>query len=404
MLVFRVMYDAFGFLPEAINLLQIGLVALCAVLIVDYVGTLSNSRVTGRIVAVLWILSAGTANALSWQATNHEKLALVFALLTALVVGTVRSRSTRAAYLVGGLATLLAAFALNSKEIAFFLAVVLPIQGFFFAGARAVLPTLYVAAFAGTYLFRLKPDFAPYAFGETSVSWLFPYSAGLLGFVRSDFGPLRLSDGGIRVAAALAAITVIVVGCLVYASLVLKDRTTLRFRAAATLAAWWGSCLVIIVNPGNSLYCLLVPSVGFLGTIVVVSEDLAGRWGGVRPRWTVRAGLLALFAGTFVWMLLPGQALERHLSACRNVAAAHAAMRREVPETSHGPFVFVLDGGNERMRWLFFDSSERCVMNFALRRPGDLPHSIARGERSDGDEGTYYFRFDSAFELRSIER
>jgi hypothetical protein len=170
------------------------------------------------------------------------------------------------------------------------------------------------------------------------------------------------------------------------------------------MLTWFVSSFGIILNQDSAPYCLLVPSVGFLGVIVIAAEDLAWMIGGKWLRTVTLSALLAWYGGTFLWMASPGHALGVHVQACRKIAESHAKIRAHVVDETSGPFGFLLEGGNLRMRWLFFDKYEPSLMNFVLRREGEFTHFVAAPGSDRIASAPYVFRYDRAFNLREIRR
>ena len=125
---------------------------------------------------VLWSVSLPVFSAGFWQATQHDKLAFVFAF-TALSLGLWAIRHTRVEgrLIAGAILTILFALAINSKEIAFFLPVAAAAQVSFLApisGLRGKLhaawvyavPAVYSAYYIFAYMHRLSPQWGQHVF------------------------------------------------------------------------------------------------------------------------------------------------------------------------------------------------------------------------------------------------
>jgi hypothetical protein len=125
---------------------------------------------------VFWSLSLPVSSAGFWQATQHDKLALVFAF-TALSLGLWAIRHTRVkgGLIAGVMLTILFALAINSKEIAFFLPVAAAAQVSFLApmsGLRERLhaasvyavPVVYSAYYMFAYMHRMNPQWGHHVF------------------------------------------------------------------------------------------------------------------------------------------------------------------------------------------------------------------------------------------------
>jgi hypothetical protein len=125
---------------------------------------------------LFWSLSLPVSSAGFWQATQHDKLALVFAF-AALSVGlwAIRRTRVRGRLIAGATLPILFALAINSKEIAFFLPVASAAQVSFLApmsGLRERLhaasvyavPMVYSVYYIVAYMHRLNPQWGQHVF------------------------------------------------------------------------------------------------------------------------------------------------------------------------------------------------------------------------------------------------
>jgi len=167
MVVFSLSRDGCGFSAPCLNTIQIAELLGCFAL-----GTLHLHQLLGRplIVAccmLVWALSPPVFMAGFWQATQHDKLAFLFAFaalslgLRALGGGSLPARLAASLGV-----TMLFVLAINSKEIAFFLPAAAIAQILLFApgagfrarvaaGAVYAVPVAYAAAYTGAYLWHL---------------------------------------------------------------------------------------------------------------------------------------------------------------------------------------------------------------------------------------------------------
>jgi hypothetical protein len=398
----------FGFRSEALNLVQFFLLGLCALAAFVHLRQLLENRLAAFGAAVLWILSLPVAHAAFWQATQHDKLAFLFTILTLFVTlhgirsknpGANRSdrsdRSDRFApgffsspWPVSAVAMILAALAVATKPVAFMLPAALVAQAILFTtdkNRRAYLrscavislPVLFVVAYALVYRFRMTPE------------WLAHTTSGSIGtnvlvYIRNiaNIG----HDGSLWIAALLFAP---VAAAWLYA----LWRVASRPRTVEGLSPilvylcviFLGSMVLLVRAEFAPSFYLLVPLFAFTGSLTAIKGRFA-----IAGVTCVVLGLLSMYG-----VSLFGQSqLNQWNRNAQGVAEGYRVMQQlvNVRDLKSLSFFFQSEPEPETYFYLFSDGTHQTVdaslPSFIFRTPlkvplnqtfGDVPSSASPG-------------------------
>jgi len=377
MLVFAGGKALCGYDARCVNALQLSLLGLGGGLIFLHLHQLTRRRFEPLLVTLLWFGAFATRSAAFWQATQHDKLALVF-IVAALVTASAFRRtrgpwSMAAANLCVLVPTVLA---LNAKEIAFALPVMLVAQALLLprdaverrhALGRVAAPALFGLAFAAVYLARMPEFWRDHVGGgdwthnlsllarlavnlppdRPGTTWLYAPTLAVLAWAlwRGRASPPRLHEPELRAALYLLAVAVL------------------------------GVATALLTRHPDAYY-LLTPAFGGCGAAVLLfGRLLRGAGLGGAPR---KALLAALF---LPYLLLHAGELRADRSAGRFLArTAHAArgldeIARHARAHAPGTYLFVFATKPREFFYLFrggADGGDPLTMNFALETGGSF--------------------------------
>ncbi len=180
-------HSLFPYNAEAVNLVQFVLLGLGALLAFIHVRQLLGNRYSAFATGVFWLISLPAIHAAFWQATQHDKLAFIFILLT-LSVSFHAIRLDRPKLIPAFTLLLLAlvAVAVATKPVAFMLPGALVAQMVLFtprrnrsahlrAAALIAMPTAYAIVYIVGYLMKMTPEWQAHATGWNIVSNIFIY-------------------------------------------------------------------------------------------------------------------------------------------------------------------------------------------------------------------------------------
>ena len=159
----------FGFQSELFNLVQFLLLGLCALAAYIHLRQLFGHRIVAFGVSSLWLLSLPVADAAFWQATQHDKLAFLFTILTLiLTLHAIRLDGAIRVPIYVVLNLILVALAVAAKPVAFMLPIALTAQLVFLTTGKTrsgyrrtpglmMVPAVYVALYAIAYMLATTP-------------------------------------------------------------------------------------------------------------------------------------------------------------------------------------------------------------------------------------------------------
>jgi hypothetical protein len=170
-------HRVFPFDVEAINMVQFVLLGLGALLAYIHVCQLLGKRVAAIGASMLWLLSLPAIHAAFWQATQHDKLAFIFVLLTLVVsLYAIRLDRPKLIPIFTLLILLLVTVAVATKPVAFVLPGALVAQvvlftpqksrsGYLRAGSLILIPTAYAIVFIAGYLLKMDQEWLAHTTG-----------------------------------------------------------------------------------------------------------------------------------------------------------------------------------------------------------------------------------------------
>lgn len=392
MLVFHALATWFGIgATEVVNAVQIGLIATTSSLIILWLHALSGRLGAAVTAALLWCTSTPVVDALGWQATNHDKTAALFTVACLLVAARAsRARGLGAFFAINLGVTLLAALALNSKEIAFVLVGMIPAQAFLIAGGplrnrlaevvRFSIPIAFTAGFVALYLSRVPPDWGTHLYsGNLSVT-LGRYTDWLLNQTWPVWNPATWT-------AAVAAIAAVGIS--------IADRRPSVATAASAVLTF--GCFVLTVRLLHiGPYLLLIPSIGCYALLAMALPPTASmpmRVASIVVRCVLVGAMLVGAWGEVTWRSESAYVM-RHAEP---IQIAFREIRTKLPNFPNDTYHFVFEPCDPILEHKYFD---RCVDGTrgtlaavfgapAITAVCDTPTEIADGEIGPWDSCIY---------------
>lgn len=408
--------DFFGPNVAWVNLLQIGLLGIGLFLLFLHSLQITANIYVSLFALALTLLSSAVADMLLWQATQHDKLMIIFAtaalILNFYVVSAAEIRWSR--LLAFSLTILLSvAIANNAKETAMFIPAALAAQYALFrrkdAGALSprLVPIVLVAAY--------DLYFYAYYFSHIAAAWdrhisggnLLGTSSDLLAYLFSAGNFMNLGEWG----RAQAVHATCFWGIIAAAAGLLLVRVTNR---PAELGPRWKAGVYFIViaaavfaistrTSHPNAYYMLLPQWAFgilLGLLAVPFGDAAANWRNIAAI-SLFAILFVAQALSFSAYFLDGGAGRRLLVASRGLQDSAAAIRLAAPLGRQGTIQigysepmdgswFLLMGGGQNI--------DPHLAAFIYRTPTHLAPKV-RAAASDSLDGCKRFELDKSYQV-----
>lgn len=341
----------FPFDAEAINLIQFVLLGLGALTIYIHTLQLLGKRSAAFGASILWIFSLPAIHAAFWQATQHDKLAFIFILLTLIVsLYAIRMDRPKLTPVFTALLLVLVAVAVATKPVAFMLPGALVAQvilftpkknrsGYLRAGAVILVPAVYASIYAAGYLLKMNEDWRAHA---TSGD----ITTNILIYVRSvtnlDY------DGSLR----LAVLLFVPVGFAWVFALWRWGKSHIMTESAAKttddrdavlvyLCAIFMGCIIVLARARHPVsFYVLLPMFAFTASLATVATSFLANES-VRIRRYGISVILAVVIGLLLscWGSVTGKSrLGNWSQAATNLAEGYAVLRDSV-DTENIQFV-----------------------------------------------------------------
>ena len=309
MVTFALSRDACGLNTPCLNGVQIVLLLLCLAMGTMHLHQLLRRPVLVAICMGVWCLSLPVFDAGFWQATQHDKLAFLFAIAgLSLGLAALRRRPKGLALLAANLALFaLFVLALNAKEIAFFLPAAAIAQILLLAPAGAILdrvrdgfavyalPLIYAVIYIGIYLLRMKTGWQGHVMGGDPATNIAYYALSLMGRQHTGLLISCIVLAVLAVSGCVAAMRTRqvegLIGGLAYLLVILGANLVLVLRAQYPdnfylLVADWafigeiGSCYAILSATGRPVRYVGFAAIAVLALVFLHkrSGDMFG-WG-----------------------------------------------------------------------------------------------------------------------------
>ena len=341
MLAFRAMHGGCGYDWRCLNAVQIGLVLAAAVLLLCHGAQVLRSQALAAALALVWLASLPVLDAVTWQATSHDKLAAVFTLgvLVLLHWACAAPHSRR---VVTGASTVLAvltAIALNAKESAFFLPLLLPLAAVLWGvprkregllqAALVVLPaTAFSAYYVALYLIRLDASWAAHVLSAGST-----WNVRVLGaYLNAALQPAAWHAAAFL--AAGGALALVLRRHARGAGSVLSALARPEVQATLYFACFFaGAALLAVKTRFPGPYYMYIPGIGWYGLLAALGQALG------RERHAVLRGVGVLAIGLLCVDLVASVRHQtsdatRHarlLAASRRLSRKLPALRERLP-------------------------------------------------------------------------
>ena len=374
MLAFWAMRRACGYGWRCLNAAQIGLVLAGAVLLWCHGLQVLRNRALATGLALVWLASPPVLDAVTWQATNHDKLAAVCVLAVLVVLHRACSAPHSRRVLTGMSAALavLTALALNAKESAFFLLALLPVAAGLWSlpqgrrgmlrGGLVVLPaTAFCAHYVAIYLMRLDASWAGHVLSAGATGHLGDFAAYLGGALR---------PGGVQTGICLAAGAALALLLLWHARSARSVSALLArpdIRAALYFACLFASAALLAVKTQFPRpYYMYIPAIGWYGLLMAMALGL----GRGRPAVPRAVGALAIalacltLASSLRLQASEGTLHAGLLAASKELSRQLPALRQRLPPDPGRPYTVVVS------------QDVKCFFHFLRSGSGGIDHTL----------------------------
>jgi hypothetical protein len=404
-----------------LNGVPIAFLLLSDLLLYFLIRRLVGSRLLASGAALLWIFSRPVMDAASWQATNHDKVAVLFTLLALNVALYFLDRpATPRRVLAGNLALgVLVVLAYNSKEAAWALVPCMLLLGFAATGgltlgtwARSQLPLFVLPV-----LYAVHQNLRYFEHFQEDLPWKVHVTTGPPIRNLKIFLGLLANQSTFSVAALLPFVGI--VGAALIAALWLRRHATDDAEVArlSKLMAWAGlawalSVALVLRLLYPSPYHMVVPS----AYLYVLGAAALALLAGHRPSGWRRAVVGALSVGVAGSLLVHAvttypeyQALEQRSAHFKERLSVFA---KTVPVAGHEPIYLVTDDSRYDAYMYVGAADARDIYQYIYRDRAPNPAFEERYRdmrRSEYDAlprrapDAYYVVFDSDMKLVEID-
>ena len=397
----------FGFHSEALNLVQFGLLGLCALSAYIHLRQLISNTLAASAASALWLFSLPVAHSAFWQATQHDKLGFLFTML-ALIVSLQAIRSERRGYvaLLIPLTLIFSALAVSTKPIAFMLPAAFAAQVVFFSpdtswrgylnrAGRITIPSLYVCVYALVYMLRTTPEWRAHTMAGDRLLNLAIYARNL---TNSDF------DAG----TATAVLLLLPVAAMWLYALWNRSQAELKpalyflIIFATGMAVLWGAMY-------PSSFYLLLPFFAFTASFVVISATLfADSRARIRRYAMVAASVVVIGLLSNYATAIAGQSrLHDWRTSANKLAAGYKVIRDTVNPENIQSMSFSIPTETSAFFYFFSDGLHQAIdpaiPSFIFGRRLDVPVSDSRLQGlSDAQTGKLFTAWSEELELVEV--
>lgn len=397
--------EILGFDARRINLLQFALLALGALVGYIHLRQLRIERVMAFGAMLLWLFSLGAIHAAFWQATQHDKLAFLFTLLTLCVsFAALHVNRPSVIPILAALVCMLAITAVASKPIGLVLCGALLIQAVLFAPALGASPLRAVAVvgpaviaitlYGLVYLARMDPGWQAHTLSGDIQSNLLYYMRNITNSEHD--GRLWLAVLLLLpVAAAWVRAswrTALSLACSQTPEDAAREPRIGRDAVLAYLCALCIGSVILVIRARHPVpYYLLIPTFAFtasLGVIATSPRREHRRFRAALVSAAVAVGLLAVCQTSLTGDNGLGQARR----SARNLAEGYAVLRERIdprlldavtfvlPRDAEGYFYFFSNGAHDGIdptipSFIFGDE-----FRIAMRETSVLPPDRSTGQ------------------------
>lgn len=392
MAVFALSHQACDLSAPCLNAVQVSLLVACFAAGAWHLQQLLGRPMPAAIAMLCWAISLPVFSAGYWQATQHDKLAFVFAL-AALSCGLATMRGTPGGFPLGRSLGVLALFvlAINAKEMAFFLPAAAVAQVLLLAPGTTARQKLragrvysaalaYSAFYIVTYLLRLNNGWAGHVLSGSPSGALDFYAGSLTGGHPTSHWSLALLASLVALAAAMARAR----------RGKAPAQGALYARVSLYLAVIFLCSLVLVARaqyPGD--YYLMVPLWALLGWIAATCMTaLAVEW---RLRLAVlacTAMLAACFGAGRAADYRSAFAMAQQLRDARSLYAGYTAIRATCRNGLAGGLKLAFQRRPVGEWWYFrgYDNAPDQLVGAYICQDGQAPamsYSLTGDDRPD---------------------
>jgi hypothetical protein len=415
MLAFGLQNELCGLNEDCLNGWQFLLMGMCVSVLLVHGHQLTKSYVVSAGAALLWAFSAPAASAAIWQATQHDKLALVTIVLVliwghrTLVKGPIGNQ-----WLNGVLGVFLCSLAMNAKELAFVIPVAFGLQAALFlrrergkdikwAMRQFSIPLVYCAWFVAYYMFGLKAVWKAHVMGGDVMSSAVAYSAFLI-----NSGNVMNLGNWAKWAEAIKYVVAIGLGAVAAVVIALVRREKIhgkeqgygpvcdRHRDLVRVTVYLLGLLALTVGivaraTHPSAYYLLIPAWCFWTTFLILAWSLTrDPVRNIAVRLGLVAAVLTLSQLGFWANWRDGAAFKRTVDQGRRLSRSYQEIRSFVGNRPVESVRFVFPGIVDGY-WYFFRGwgqpdmkPDQVVTSFMLRRHATFPIAYEFGNAPQG--------------------
>lgn len=441
MAFFAIQRDLCSFNSVYINLFQLILLSVCATLLFVHALQITKSEKIAGCSVFLWIFSAAAAETALWQATQHDKLALLFSFLALIMsyhfVNAERIKGAKSVLLSNTVGIGLCTLALNSKEISFFLPFALFAEAMLFASGetkedrlhgimKVIGPIAYSSFYIASYLVRMHGSSSWWASHVTGGDFMqtiavlagFLLNVGNL-FNMGNWSPLsHITE---MVAKLLFLVWLVGVGVFVTLEL-LPSHGKLRpqggkfkeiFKSPEIKTIVY--CSVIFVATMATLcktkhpaaYYLLIPGWAFYVIVVSISFSMVEK---MFRRKGISAfailSMLSMFPIGFLGHFFEGAAIYRLTRQGNALTESYKEIRTKVEKANFKSALFVFDEMPDGY-WYFFNCNnekiDQYILPFVFQRDVVVPITYTVGRSISGNRSDeFVVSFTKDLKLRYV--
>jgi len=338
MAIFAVQNRLFGLDANSINLTQFAFLGLGASLTYFHLAQLIRNRFIALSASMLWLFSLSSADAAFWQATQHDKLSVVFCL-SALASSHffIRRQQASLVPISNLLILLLTICALGCKEISFILPIGLLAQVVLFSRgtdylkslAFVGLPVLYGACFIALDLLWLRSTWSSHVFSGDIASNLAYYFALLLNHLYAQY----LSDF-LGLASILGLAGLLIVGVAEFVRIARRGEAGAQYplRTMAYLSVLLVGTLATVARLQFPVpYIVIRPNFAFLGLVAILYEWLVAsekNWTRIMARGFIALVVVSLLSSSYV-EFRGGSRIAKLATTGRNMSQGYAILRQK---------------------------------------------------------------------------
>jgi hypothetical protein len=384
----------FGFNTEVINLVQFILLGLCAVVAYIHLRQLLGHRAAAFGGSVLWLFSLPVAHSALWQATQHDKLAFLFVMISLIVtLHAIRAASgsgTRAGIVIP-LTLIVSAVAVATKPIAFILPIALAAQVLLFTPGKKwshylrnvwliVIPATYVGLYAVLYMFATTAEWRAHTMSGNKIENVLFYIRNLTNI---DY------DGSLSLALLWFAP---VIAVWFYA---LRTIANPASKVAVYLLVIFIASIAVLAGAAHATsFYLLLPLFAFTGSLAAGAVLMAGS-SNFRIRRCTALVVIGVCGGLFC-TYLPAVAGHTRLATwgrnARNLADGYAIMRARIDPACLQSISFSHRVDPDSYFYFFSDGTHQTIdptiPSFIFGRQLNVPISDSpEGSSSDAADG-----------------